>query len=145
VGMIPEKRLGLVILSNSNLTELVGALMMRIFDQLSGNPESDWSARVLSRDKKLEATSRAVSTKLEASRVTGTRPPLELGQYAGNYEDELYGTVTLSQEAEKLVLRFPDAQVADLVHWHYDVFRLVLRGPSPYPRFVRFQTGSNGL
>ncbi len=54
VAMIPEEKLGLVILTNLNGTTLPQALMYRIFDFYLNAPARDWSAEMLKVTKEPE-------------------------------------------------------------------------------------------
>jgi CubicO group peptidase (beta-lactamase class C family) len=126
VGMIPEEKLGVVILSNLSGQLLPTALMFRIFDQYLGAPAKDWSGEMLKGIKSLEEQGKAAEKKMEESRVKGTQPSLALEKYAGTYKDEAFGDAKVSLENGKLVMRTPSL-VADLEHWHYDTFRSTFR------------------
>ncbi len=67
-----------------------------------------------------------------------------LNRYSGTYESPVYGNVSVNLENGSLVLRFPEAQVADLEHWHYDIFRMRLRGPLDAGVFVTFSINLRG-
>ena len=127
VGMVPEEKLGVVVLSNLQGQFLPTALMFRIFDAyLGGNPPKDWAGEMLKGMKGLEEQAKAAQKKAEESRVKGTQPSLPLEKYAGTYKDDAYGDAKVLVENGKLVLRVP-AFVADLEHWHYDTFRITPR------------------
>ena len=106
VAMIPEEKLGLVILTNMNGSVLPQALMYRIFDAFLGNPQRDWCAELLKTFKGLEGEALAAQKKSEAERVTGTSPSLALEKYAGDYQSEMYGRAKIASENGKLVARF---------------------------------------
>ena len=87
--------------------------------------------------------------KVDAARVANTRPTLATANYAGTYSDELYGDITIAEEAGRLVMRFSKSPnfVADLEHWHYDTFQIKWRPSVAYnfPRgFVTFTIDKNG-
>jgi CubicO group peptidase (beta-lactamase class C family) len=126
VGMIPEERLGVVVLSNLQGQLLPTALMFRIFDAYLGSQSKDWAGEMLKGMNGLEAQGKAAQKKMEESRVKGTQPSLALEKYAGTYKDEAFGDAKVSFENGKLVLKTP-AFVADLEHWHYDTFRATPR------------------
>lgn len=126
VAMIPEEKLGVVILTNMNGTSLPTALMYKVFDAYTGAPAKDWSAELQKTLKGLEAQGQAAQKKMEESRVKGTQPSLALEKYAGLYKDEALGDAKVALENDKLVLRTPGF-VADLEHWHYDTFRATFR------------------
>jgi CubicO group peptidase (beta-lactamase class C family) len=126
VGMIPEEKLGVVILSNLQGQLLPTALMFRVFDTYLGAPPKDWAGDMLKALKGLEDQGKAAQKKAEESRVKGTQPSLALEKYAATYKDEAFGDAKVTLENGKLVMRTP-AFVADLEHWHYDTFRAIFR------------------
>lgn len=123
VALMPEEKLGLVVLSNMGGSLLPVALMYRIFDTMLGAPQRDWSAEFLKTTKTLEQAAQAAEKKQESERVAGTNPSLALDKYAGTYRNNLYGDVKVAFNNGKLNLRFGPAFTGDLEHWHYDTFR----------------------
>ncbi|HEX5873016.1 MAG TPA: serine hydrolase [Pyrinomonadaceae bacterium] len=144
VALIPEEKLGLVVLSNMNGSLLPTALMYRIFDSFLGAPARDWSADILKNFKTLEETAKAAEKKQEAERVAGTNPSLALDKYVGTYRSDLYGDVKVTHDAGKLSIRYGPAFNGDLTHWHYDTFRarFVTSGESKV--FVTFALNAQG-
>jgi CubicO group peptidase (beta-lactamase class C family) len=123
VAMLPEEKLGLVILTNMHGTILPLALMYRIFDAYLGVTQRDWSADLLKTTKSFEEQGKAAQKKAEAERVKDTRPSLSPAEYAGTYKNDLYGDVKVTHENGKLGVRFGPAFTSGLEHWHYDTFR----------------------
>ena len=123
VAMMPEDGVGLVILTNMNGSGLPGVLMRRIFDLYLGGAGRDWSTEVLAFTKERMQQAEERQRKAEAARVAGTKPSLPLERYAGTYENEMYGTVTLAHDDGRLTVNAGSAFVGDLEHWHYDTFR----------------------
>jgi len=123
VAMIPEEKLGLVILTNMNGTTLPLAIMYKVFDAYLAASPRDWSADLLKTVKAFEEQGKAAEKKLEAERVKDTRSSLALGEYAGTYKNDLYGEVKVTHENGKLAVRFGPAFMSVLEHWHYDTFR----------------------
>lgn len=129
--LIPEEKLGFVILTNS-INGLGSWLMYSIMDEFLGGRTRDWSAEGLIREEKSDARKRQQEGKHEEARVKGSKPSLPLESYAGRYRSEMYGDVKVSVEGTRLVVRFvPTATyVADLTHWHFDTFRIEMRDPT---------------
>jgi CubicO group peptidase (beta-lactamase class C family) len=129
VGMLPEERLGFVMLTNMDSTRLPTALMYRVFDIWTGAPERDWSgdflrlARDAAREED-EATKAAV-----AARKTDTTPSAPLRAFAGVYRSELYGEAHVSVDDDELTLSFGDDIEAVLQHWENDTFKAVWTDP----------------
>lgn len=144
VGMIPEEKLGLVVLTNLNGTTLPHALMYKIFDFYLKAPERDWSAEMLKVEQKLEEQAKAAEKKAEAERVKDTSPSLPLEKYAGTFESDMYGVTKVALENQKLVVRFGPNFTGDLQHWHYDTFRVTWRDPMQGKGFVSFRLNTQG-
>ncbi|HEY9383862.1 MAG TPA: serine hydrolase [Gemmatimonadales bacterium] len=146
VGLLPDRRLGVAVLTNLDHSELRHALMYTVFDGYLGGETGgrhDWSAELRTLYQTFRDSAIARRRAREATRVAGTRPSLALEQYAGTYADSLYGTVTIRLEAGKLVLRLGD-QAGELEHWQYDVFRINWQQPFNDPAYIGFSLDPNG-
>jgi CubicO group peptidase (beta-lactamase class C family) len=143
VAMLPEEKLGLVILTNLNGSRLPGALMYRIFDAYLKVPARDWSADLLKVRKGAEEIARKTEKKREEERVKGTRPTLPLEKYAGTYKDEIYGELKIIVARDKLVVRFGPV-AGDLEHWNYDTFRAIPRDKTMDKMMLTFSLDSKG-
>jgi hypothetical protein len=144
VALMPEEKLGLVVLSNMNGSLLPVALMYRIFDSFLHAPPRDWSAEFLKTTKTLEQAGQAAEKKQESERVTGTNPSLALDKYPGTYRNDLYVDVTVTSNNGKLHLRFGPAFTGDLEHWHYDTFRARFFAAGDAKIFVTFALNAQG-
>ena len=144
VAMMPEEKLGVVILTNKNGTVLPQALMFKVFDAYLGGPQSDWSAKILKSFKALEDVAAAAEKKAEAERVKGTSPSLALDKYAGPYQSQMYGDAKVTLENGKLVAHYGPGFTGDLEHWHYDRFRVTWRDRMEGKGFVSFTLNSQG-
>ena len=144
VAMIPEEKLGLVVLSNMNGSGLPTALMYRIFDSFLATPSRDWSADLRKTMKTLEDAGKAAEKKQEAERVANTNPSVALDKYAGTYRNELYGDVKVIHEAGKLSMGYGPAFTGDLSHWHYDTFRARFFAAGDAKVFVTFALNAQG-
>ena len=87
VAMLPEEKLGLVILTNMDGTILPLALMYRIFDAYLGAPQRDWSAEMLKTIKAFEEQGKAAQKKQEAERVKDTRAFARAGRICGDLQE----------------------------------------------------------
>jgi CubicO group peptidase (beta-lactamase class C family) len=123
VALIPEEKLGVVILTNMNGSIVSMPLLYRIIDSYLGVPQKDYSAETLAKYKPLLEAGAAAEKKAEAERVANTKPTLDLGSYVGTYNSELYGDVKISLENEKLKMAYGPAFASQLEHWNYDTFR----------------------
>ena len=144
VTLIPDAKLGVVVLTNSPQSAFPTAIANAAVDMYLGNPERDWSAIILSTVKEAEARAVADRKRRESERVTGTSPSLPLGRYAGVSADSMYGEVQVTEEASKLRLQFGPHYSSDLVHWHFDTFESVPRDPVLGRFNVRFVVDAAG-
>ena len=124
IGLVPDERLGVYVLANLDHAEVRHALMLRVFDLYLGNPPRDWSADLLRLYAGIRAGADSARTRAAERRVAGTKPSLELAQYAGTYADSLVGAAKVSLEQGKLRLRTSSMHAGTLEHWEYDTFRL---------------------
>jgi CubicO group peptidase (beta-lactamase class C family) len=138
VGMMPEEDLGLVILTNRSSNQLTYALMYRVFDAYLGGPATDWSGQLLAAANRDRERAEAQRQATEDARVAGTSPSLSLDAYAGRYENGMFGEARVGVENGSLVIRRGVNFVGDLVHWHYDTFRVAWREPARGQGFVTF-------
>jgi CubicO group peptidase (beta-lactamase class C family) len=129
IGLLPDRRAGVFVLANLDHAELRHALMYRIFDLYSGNPERDWSADVLA----LFAGARGATAPAAAQpRAEVPRPSLPLERYAGTYADSTYGAVDVTLAGGELHARFGKEDLGILKPWEYESFRAL--GPPPMER-----------
>lgn len=114
MAMLPEEKIGVCVMLNSwTAPTLHGALASRILDTLLEVKEPrDWAGKPPADETK------------EPMRIAGTSPSRPIEAYAGTYVDELYGDMTVTHRDGKLSLRFGQGEIADLEHWHHDVFRV---------------------
>ena len=128
VLMVPEQKLGVVVLTNS-MTGVGDYLCTLMISRLLGLPETSTSQE--SRDRFMKSREEFES-RLEKSVqpvVRGTKPSHPLEDYCGQFECPMYGGASVTAEGEGLVLRLlpnPDL-VADLEHLHYDTYAIKWR------------------
>jgi hypothetical protein len=128
VTWVPERRLGFVILTNTEgHNNVFGAVGRRILDLYLGAPPRDWSAIMLAETNKQEATQAAAEQRLEAMRPKDSKPTLPIDRYAGQYNNEMYGDVNVTQAGDKLVLQFGPSLTGDLEPWSKDSYKIVWR------------------
>ena len=126
VALVPQERLGLVVLTNQEETGAFEAVKHRIFDEYLGTPVPpvDWVAAFRKRAEDDRKKAAETVAKAAAARDATSRPSLALAKYAGRYRDAWYGDVTIAEVGSRLVLdmtRTP-GMVADLEHWQHDTF-----------------------
>jgi CubicO group peptidase (beta-lactamase class C family) len=144
VAMIPEKNLGLVVLTNMAESTLPIAIGMRVIDQHLTTTPKDWSALYLTESKAGRDRALADAQKAASARVPGTTPTLALDRYAATYADSMYGEIKVAKEGEGLTLSFGPHFTGDLKHWHYDTFESVWRNKAQGRGTISFIIDSRG-
>jgi hypothetical protein len=144
VGLVPEEKLGIVVLTNLNNSWIPQVVLYHILDAYLGPRDKDWNA--LMRSAYLEAEEEAQERRVqeEAARVKGTSPSLDLEAYTGSFTDELYGEARITLEDGALVLEVGPQFVGDLEHWHFDTFRAHWRDESLGTAWVQFRLDRRG-
>ena len=123
IGLVPDKRFGVYILSNRDHVEIRHALMYKAIDTYLGNPSRDWSADLLRLYNARRAAADSSRAANERKRIKGTKPSLALSKYAGVYEDSLIGRIAIVERGGKLRIDAGPALKGNLEHWQYDRFR----------------------
>ena len=144
IGLIPERRLGMIVLANLDHAELRHALMYRVFDMYSGHAPRDWSKELLALYSGLERAADSARRDQIQRRVADTRPSLPLDRYAGTYTNQTYGNVVVSVRNDALHFAFGRGRAGTLTHWHYDTFQAKWDDVRRDPSFVVFAPDGAG-
>jgi len=116
--MIPELDLGVVVFSNLHPSTLVEALMFYVFDAFIGGEERDWSGEILTLIKEFDEKTVKVQAPPSAA---GASPPFPLENYAGLYENDLYGQARVTSENGQLKIHLGRIE-SRLVHRQANTF-----------------------
>jgi hypothetical protein len=124
VAMIPDRKLGVVVLTNQESGAAFDAIAYRILDHYLGAPAFDWLAAYRATTARSLAATAEADRRSAAARDSLSRPSLPLERYAGTYRDAWYGDVIITNDGGKLGIRFlpTSVLVGDLVHWQHDTF-----------------------
>jgi CubicO group peptidase (beta-lactamase class C family) len=133
VSLVPEERLGIVVLTNG-MTALPEALVSRTIDVFLGLAGREWSREGLERERAHLVARRASEAAARQVQVPATKPSLPLDRYAGRYGGQVYGDATVRVEDGSLVLRLQANPqfVADLTHLQLDTFVVTWRHDFPW-------------
>jgi CubicO group peptidase (beta-lactamase class C family) len=146
VVMVPDQKLGLVVLTNQEQGDAFNALVYRLLDHALGRPPKDWTALLEKRHAEKLAENLKALKEDDAKRDRASRPSLPLERYAGTYRDGWYGDVVIAQEGGKLALRMvatPGA-LAELQPWQQDTFRAVFQDPTIPDAYLTFRLDATG-
>jgi len=145
VALVPEERLGLVILINAGPVEYRHAFMYDVIDRFLNRREKDWNAELLQLYANLEEQENKARTKALSERAADIQPSLPLAAYAGTYANPLAGEaeIILLQDGRLLLAMRPNA-VFSLSHWSHDTFE-ASDDRAPSERFLlTFTRGADG-
>ncbi len=123
-ALVPELKLGIVVLTNQEVTAAHAAIANTVIDHYLGVPDADWVGAYSARLKKQRAEGEEAVKKAAGQRNPNTKPALRLASYAGRYRDAWYGDMRIEEHGGKLSIVFthtPDL-AGDLEHWQYDTF-----------------------
>jgi CubicO group peptidase (beta-lactamase class C family) len=122
VMMIPDIKLGIVVLTNS-MEGIATPLTYYIANQYLKKDLRDWSKEFLERARKDEGHKKEVEERT-SKRVLNTQPSKKISDCTGIYFDPMYGNISVMEREGKLRIEFERAPKlgATLSHWHYDTY-----------------------
>lgn len=122
VTMIPEEKLGVVVLTNGTKSPIMAATYYAL-DQYLGVKTTDWSAHFLERTNRRNSNDTRISDRI-AKREPDTKPSLTEDTILGNYFSDLVGQISVEKINGKIKLLFEHhpALSATLSHWEYDTY-----------------------
>lgn len=134
VLMVPERKLGVVVLTNS-MTSIGNAITNTIVDRTLGITDRDWSKEQLDQFRKSRVDFQQRIAKAITPAVTGTQPSHPMESYAGRFTCPMYGDAEVEWKDDKLRFRLlPNPELTGtLEHLHYDTF--VIRWDRTYSWF----------
>ncbi|WP_123769413.1 serine hydrolase [Vulcaniibacterium tengchongense] len=124
VTLVPERGLGIVVLTNAEAGGAFNAVTLRALDAYLGAPKTDWAAAYAAALAKSRGKADEDWRKHLQARDADSEPSLPLARYAGTYRDPWYGEVAVAHEGDALVMRFgrTPSLVGRLEHWQHDTF-----------------------
>jgi hypothetical protein len=147
VTLIPDSKLGVVVLTNQESGGMFSSVTYRVLDELMGASGTDWLKGFQEQTQRARARAAESQKKQGAERASSSKPSLPLEKYAGQYSDAWYGDISIAQEEGRLVMRFSHspALTGDLEHWQYDTFKARWRDRSlDADAFVTFALNPDG-
>jgi CubicO group peptidase (beta-lactamase class C family) len=144
--IIPEEKLGVLVLANTG-TGLSRFLVNHVFNLYLEKSEHDYLREGIERAKKgKKLTEKAKADRLE-KRKKHTKTSLKLKEYAGKYEDKMYGTATIKYNRGKLFLSL-DPSIkwfkSQMKHWHHDTFEVKFSDGFLPEGYVTFEFTTDG-
>ena len=124
VFMIPDIKLGIVVLTNS-MEGISTPLAYYIANQYLQKDMREWSAEYLKRARSRSEHKDDVEER-KSKRVSGTKTSVDSELFSGVYYDPMFGDITISKEGDQFRITFADAPDlgATLSHWHYNTYEI---------------------
>jgi CubicO group peptidase (beta-lactamase class C family) len=139
VGMLPEKKVGVVVLSNMASAALPGLIERYVFDRELGAPVKDLSGEAFARSAVQRKRADSVEKAQAAAHPLDAQPPMPLAAFAGTYGDSLYGDAVVTVKNGHLEMTH-GAWSAALQYWNANNFRWLLPAGTPGGQmFIKFE------
>lgn len=106
VTLIPEEKLGIVVLTNTDANNFYEALKWEIMDAYMGLPYRNYSNTYLGFQKTQEATDEKWLQGKRDTIAQHQAPSLPLESFAGIYKHDIYGNMTIALQNKKLIATF---------------------------------------
>jgi CubicO group peptidase (beta-lactamase class C family) len=123
VVLLPEQRIGIVVLSNLGGEGVPEVVAYRLADLLLGAEKRDWLREWQVMSESVREEQRERERAVVKERMTGTKPALAIDRFAGTFQEPAHGTITIRHDNGKLSAHW-GCNTVPLEHWHYNTWRL---------------------
>jgi CubicO group peptidase (beta-lactamase class C family) len=106
VTLVPEENLGIIVFTNTDMNNLYVALNNEILDAYLQLPFRNYSKQSLKNFKAGQAEEKAWVKKMKDSIESKQPVIIPVAQYAGKYQNELYGDITIELKNNHLKMYF---------------------------------------
>ncbi|MBL0152480.1 MAG: serine hydrolase [Chitinophagaceae bacterium] len=104
--LVPEEKLGIIVLTNTDMNNLYEALRNELEDAYLGLPYRNYSKAYLGFQQGSEKEEAEQLKKIQDTLATHPATALSLSSYAGEYIHPVYGKMNIKEEKGKLIMRF---------------------------------------
>jgi CubicO group peptidase (beta-lactamase class C family) len=122
--MLPEDKIGVVILTNLIGNHSLEPVAYSAFDRLLGLSLDPWLDRYKALDDKAKKAEEEAKKDKVSTAKTGTHSSHPLADFAGEYSNPGLGTVKIAQNGQELTLAFNQLEPYPFVRVHYDIFEV---------------------
>jgi len=123
--MIPEKNIGVIILTNISKEPASYLLKAKLLEQILEDKSLDFYDNVKKyRDQKVSSKN---YHSYQITKINNTQPSYNLSSYSGAYFDEMYGDINIEMNSSReLEISFTHSSIFKgvLEHWHYDTYKI---------------------
>ena len=103
MAMIPERKIGVAVLTNLEPSHAREVLIYSIFDQLCDHPATDWLAHFSAKRQQNFVPERPDTESHQKPRHLNTVPAHAMDRYVGDYENVAYGCISITREDSALM------------------------------------------
>ena len=142
--LMPDLDFGIIVMTNV-FTSFREAIVYTVIDHMLGIEDKNWNERYYQNYVNRYNQVKQLREEFESARATGTNPTHSLSDYAGKYENDLYGETSLTVVDGSLKLSlWDDTITGTLEHWHHNTFRIIWDNKAKREEFVSFQLNIGG-
>jgi CubicO group peptidase (beta-lactamase class C family) len=120
----PSKKIGIVVLVNTDGSAATGLVRNTIADRLIGGETTNWLKRYTDAQEKAKEAEKSAEDTKETSTVKNTKPSHISLDYSGSYSNKGYGSFKIELINDSLFTEL-NKEKAYLNHIHYDTFELI--------------------
>ncbi len=102
---VPEENLGITILTNQDNQEFFELLRLQILDAYLGVPYANKSEEGLPDFTKSQQEQQGIIA-ANTAKVKGSKPPIPLANFVGEYANTLYGSISITEQGKDLKIKF---------------------------------------
>lgn len=128
VSLMPAEKFGFAILNNSNDGIVNEAMKRALYAERAGKDGMAILDRIAQIKQRIDRRDANQVAQREANQRKDTKPSHELADYAGSYEDEIYGpaAVKMTEAGELHLTLIPSKRriFGTMKHWHDDTWRV---------------------
>ena len=106
VTLIPEEKLGIIVLTNTDQNSFYEALKWEIVDAYLGKPYRNYSNVYLSFNKEQRTADEKNDKKMQDSAALHLKTSVAVSNYCGSYFNDVYGNMIVIQEGGELRMKF---------------------------------------
>ncbi|WP_170319489.1 serine hydrolase [Polyangium spumosum] len=144
MALLPEEKLGVVVLANVPFTGLPEGMVFRLLDAHLGAPPKDWSGKRLALSLASRARAAAARKERVGERET-TAYPVPLERLGGLFASPMFGDAVIENRDGVLRLRFANAARATLEPWRPGALLARFEDADLEPSFVTFTMDTRGV
>jgi CubicO group peptidase (beta-lactamase class C family) len=129
VAMVPDLNLGITVLTNQESTAAYWAIIYHVLDYYEKNKPYDWIKNYKEEEVRSLAKSAAELSKNTLKADSTAQFKLPFGKLTGNYQDAVYGDVSVTSAGQGMVMEFKQLPylTADLKYFQYNTFIATFR------------------